>query len=303
MNHTDEDGRMIEVRAPATSANLGSGFDVFGVALNKPADIVRLERANETTISVEGMGSKYIPEDPEDNVAGEVLRSLGVTARVEIDKGVRPSSGLGSSAASSAGVAVAANELYDLGLTDDELIDAAAEGERVVSGDAHKDNVAPCVKGGFTVSDETTEQFPTDFHCVVALPEVVVSTKDSRDALPSSVSLEERSTTVADASLVVAGVLKGDVGMMGRGMHDPVVEEARSPLIDGYEEARRAALDAGATGVTISGSGPSLLAVCEREHKPDIAEAFVEGFWEAGVESRAYQARVGEGAQVVGRRL
>jgi len=292
---------MIEVRAPATSANLGSGFDVFGVALDKPADIVRLTEADRTSISVEGAGAEYIPEDPDKNTAGEVLRSLGVTGHVEIDKGVRPSSGLGSSAASAAGVAVAANELYGLGLSDDELIDAAAQGEKVVSGDAHKDNVAPCVAGGFTVSDETTTCFDAEFHCVVALPDIVVSTRDARGALPSSVSLEQRSETVADASHVVAGVLRDDVEMFGEGMYDDVVEEARAPLIEGYEVAREAALGAGAAGVTISGSGPALIAVCERSDKPDVAEAFVEGFWEAGVESRAFQARVGDGAQVVKR--
>lgn len=292
---------MIEVRAPATSANLGSGFDVFGIALDKPADIVRLKKAEETSIRVEGAGAQYIPEDPQKNTAGEVLRSLGVTARVEMDKGVRPSSGLGSSAASAAGVAVAANELYDLNLSDDELIDAAAQGEKVVSGEAHKDNVAPCIAGGFTVSDEDTTAFEADFHCVVALPDIVVSTRHARDELPSSVSLEQRATTVADASHVVAGVLRDDVEMIGRGMRDEVVEKARTPLIDGYEVARDAALDAGATGVTISGAGPALLAVCEREDKPAVAEAFVESFWEAGVESRAFQARVGDGAQVVKR--
>jgi homoserine kinase len=151
------------------------------------------------------------------------------------------------------------------------------------------------------VSDEDTTAFEADFHCVVALPDIVVSTRHARDELPSSVSLEQRASTVADASHVVAGVLRDDVEMIGRGMRDEVVEKARTPLIDGYEVARDAALEAGATGVTISGAGPALLAVCEREDKPAVAEAFVESFWEAGVESRAFQARVGDGAQVVKR--
>lgn len=292
---------MIEVRAPATSANVGSGFDVFGIALDKPADIVRVREANQTSISVEGMGSNYIPEDPRKNTAGEVARYLDVSMEIEIDKGVRPSSGLGSSAASAAGVAVAANELYDLGLTDQELIDAAAEGERVVSGDAHQDNVAPCVLGGFTVSGEETLRLPADFHCVVALPDLVISTSDAREALPSSVDLDDRARTVADASRVVAGVLRDDLELMASGMRDEVVEGVRSELIEGYGEAREIALEAGAAAVTISGAGPSLLAVCERERKPDVAEAFVEGFWSAGVEAKAYQARVGDGVQVVGK--
>ncbi|MDY6776459.1 MAG: homoserine kinase [Halobacteria archaeon] len=294
---------MVEVRAPATSANLGSGFDVFGIALDKPADILRVEKADETSIEVRGAGSSFIPEDPKKNTAGEVARQLGVSARIEIDKGVRPSSGLGSSAASAAGVAVALDDLYGLDLSDDELIEAAAQGEKVVSGEAHKDNVAPCIKGGFSVSDPDngTQSFETDFHCVVAVPEVVVSTRDARDALPSSVSLRERSKTVANASKVVAGVLEDDIRLIASGMCDPVVEDARSPLIDGYDAASQKAMKAGAEAVTISGAGPSLLGVCDKDVKSDVAEAFVEGFWEEGVESRAYQARVGEGVQVLKR--
>ncbi len=294
---------MVEVRAPATSANLGSGFDVFGVALDKPADLVRVERAESTSIEVHGAGAQYIPEDPEKNTAGKVAEMLEAPAHIEIDKGVRPSSGLGSSAASAAGVAVALDELYNLGLSDQELVEAAAEGEKVVSGSAHQDNVAPCIMGGFTVSgDDGTLQYPADFHCVVALPDLIVSTSDGRDALPQHVSMEERSETVADASKVVAGVLEDDIDLLGRGMRDEVVEDARAPLIDGYSDAKEAALDAGAAGVTISGSGPSVLAVCEREKRPDVAEALVEGFWSADVEARAYQARVGDGAQVLSRR-
>lgn len=292
---------MIEVRAPATSANVGSGFDVFGIALDKPADIVRVREATSTSISVEGMGSNYIPEDPRKNTAGEVARYLDVSLEIEIDKGVRPSSGLGSSAASAAGVAVAANELYDLGLSDEELIEAAAQGERVVSGDAHRDNVAPCVLGGFTVSGDGTLRLPADFHCVVALPDLVISTSDARDALPESVGLDDRARTVADASRVVAGVLRDDLELMASGMRDEVVEGVRSELIEGFSEARETALEAGALAVTISGAGPSLLALCPRDRKPDVAEAFVEGFWSAGVEAKAYQARVGDGVQVVGK--
>lgn len=292
---------MIEVRAPATSANLGSGFDVFGIALDKPADIIRVRESAKTSISVEGAGSSYIPEDPRKNTAGEVARQLGVSVDIEIDKGVRPSSGLGSSAASAAGVAVAIDRLYDLDLTTDELIEAAAQGEKVVSGDAHKDNVAPCVLGGFTISSGETLKLDADFHCVVALPDIVISTSDARNALPETVDLGERARTVADASRVVAGVLQDDLELMASGMCDEVVEGTRAELIEGYDEAKARALDAGAEAVTISGAGPSLLAVCERGSKPDIAEAFVEGFWEAEVEAKAYQARVGDGVQIIGK--
>ncbi|MFW5911749.1 MAG: homoserine kinase, partial [Halolamina sp.] len=134
---------MRTVRAPATSANLGSGYDTFGVALDRPADIVSVERAKRTTIEVTGAGAQFIPEDPEKNTVGAVARALDAPAHIKIDKGVRPASGLGSSAASAAGAALALNDLYDRGYTREELVPIAAEGEAVVSGAAHADNVAP----------------------------------------------------------------------------------------------------------------------------------------------------------------
>ncbi|MFQ3319910.1 MAG: homoserine kinase, partial [Natronomonas sp.] len=100
---------MLTVRAPATSANLGSGFDVFGAALERPADIVRVEKANRTTIDVTGVGSQYIPEDPDKNTVGAVAEALEAPAHIQLDKGVRPASGLGSSAASAAAAAVGLN--------------------------------------------------------------------------------------------------------------------------------------------------------------------------------------------------
>ncbi|ELZ94530.1 homoserine kinase, partial [Haloferax sulfurifontis] len=170
---------MVTVRAPATSANLGSGFDVFGVALDRPADIVHVERADRTTIEVTGVGSQYIPTDPDRNVVGAVAEALDAPAHIRIDKGVRPSSGLGSSAASSAAAAVALNELYDRGLSREELVPVAAEGEAVVSGEAHADNVAPALLGGFTVAtDEGVTTVDADIPLVACLPEIAVSTRD-----------------------------------------------------------------------------------------------------------------------------
>ncbi|MFB6284352.1 MAG: homoserine kinase [Halobacteria archaeon] len=295
---------MIEVRAPATSANLGSGFDVFGIALDKPADIIRVEKASSTSIEVRGTGSQYIPNDPRKNTAGKVAEELEAPASITIDKGVRPSSGLGSSAASAAGVAVALNELYGLGLSKNTLVEAAAQGEKLVSGDAHDDNVAPCIHGGFTVSglNKPTVSFDTDFHCVIALPDLIISTEDARNALPEKVKMEERSETVADASRVVAGVLKNDIELMASGMVDEVVERVRAPLIEGFAQARKHAEDAGAEAVTISGAGPSILCICRKERKSRVAEAAIEGFWKSDVKAKAYQARVGDGVQITNRR-
>ncbi|WP_255148946.1 homoserine kinase [Halorarius halobius] len=290
---------MLTVRAPATSANLGSGFDVFGVAFERPADVVRVEKADRTTIEVTGVGAQYIPEDPEKNTVGAVAEALDAPAHIRIDKGVRPASGLGSSAASAAGAAVALNELYDRGKTREELVPIAAEGEAVVSGDAHADNVAPSILGGFTIarSDGVTN-LRTDLPMVACLPEIVVSTRDARRVVPDGARMDEVVETVGNAATLTAGMARSDPGLVGRGMDDPIVTPARAELIDGYAAVREAAFEAGATGVTISGAGPAVLSVCREGTRRKVAAAMVDAFADAGVEARAYQTRVGDGARV-----
>ncbi|MFB6151108.1 MAG: homoserine kinase [Haloarculaceae archaeon] len=288
---------MVTVRAPATSANLGSGFDVFGVALDRPADVVTVERAAETTIDVTGAGSKYIPEDPEKNTVGAVAEALDAPAHIQIDKGVRPASGLGSSAASAAAAAVALNELYDRGLTRKELVPIAAEGEAVVSGDAHDDNVAPAILGGFTIAtDHGVTKVDADIPLVTCLPDIVVSTRDARTVVPDGARVEQLVETVGNAATLTTGMHRSDPELVGRGMEDSVVTPARAELISGYDEVREAAFDAGATGVTISGAGPSVVAACRESDRRAIASAMVDAFDEVGVDARVYQTAIGDGA-------
>ena len=291
---------MITVRAPATSANLGSGFDVFGVALDRPADVIRVERADRTTIEITGVGSQYIPTDPKKNTVGAVVEALDAPARIEIDKGVRPASGLGSSAASAAGAAVALNELYDRGLSRTELVPIAAEGEAVVSGAAHADNVAPSILGGFTIATaDGVHAVETDIPLVACLPEIAVSTRDAREVVPESASMEQLVESVGNAATLTVGMSRSDPELVGRGMADPLVTPARAELITGYEAVSQAAREAGAAGVTVSGAGPSLLAVCREHHRRDVAAAMLDAFAEAGVDARAYQTRVSQGATLL----
>ncbi|PSQ25027.1 homoserine kinase [Halobacteriales archaeon QS_8_65_32] len=290
---------MLTVRAPATSANLGSGFDVFGVALSRPADVVRVSRAAETTISVSGVGSQYIPEDPDRNTVGAVADALNAPAHIEIDKGVRPASGLGSSAASAAGAAVALNELYDRGYSRTELVPMAAEGEAVVSGDAHADNVAPSILGGFTIAAPGgITHVDARVPLVACLPEIVVSTRDARRVVPEELTMTESVATVGRAASLAVGMCRSDPDLVGGGMDDSVVTPARASLIEGYDEVREAALEAGAAGVTVSGAGPAVLAACGERDRQPIAIAMLEAFDAVGVDARVYQTRVGEGVTV-----
>jgi homoserine kinase len=290
---------MVTVRAPATSANLGSGFDVFGVAFDRPADVVTVERAPETSIEVTGLGNEYIPNDPEKNTAGVVASALDAPAHISIDKGVRPSSGLGSSAASAAATAVALDELYDRNLSDHELVQIAAEGEKAVSGTAHADNVAPAILGGFTVvRDDGVESIDASIPLVVVLPDVVVSTRDARRVVPESLSIDEMVQTVGSAATLAIGMSRDDPDLVGRGMDETVVTPARADLIPGYDRAVEAACEAGATGATVSGAGPAILAVSHQGDQRDVAAAMLDAFEEEEIDARAYTSTIGDGATI-----
>jgi len=291
---------MVTVRAPATSANLGSGFDVFGVALSRPADVVSVRKAEETTIDVTGAGSQYIPEDPDKNTVGAVAEALDAPAHIEIDKGIRPASGLGSSAASAAAAAVALDRLYDRGYSREELVPVAAKGEAVVSGTAHDDNVAPAIMGGFTIAtDNGVTRVDADLPLVVCLPDIVVSTRDARTVVPDEAAVEQLVETVGNAATLTAGMHRDDPHLVGDGMYDSVVTPARAALIDGYELVRSAAFEAGATGVTISGAGPAVLAVCEQRDQQSVGVAMLDAFDDHGVEAQVYQTTIGAGARVL----
>jgi len=291
---------MTTVRAPATSANLGSGFDVFGVALDRPADVVTVEPADATTIEVTGAGARFIPEDPARNTAGVVAAELDAPAHIQIDKGVRPSSGLGSSAASAAAAAVALDALYERGLSRRELVRVAAEGEAAVSGEAHADNVAPAILGGFTVvREDGILHVDADVPLVACLPDIAVSTRDARGVVPRSADMDDVVHTVGSAATLAVGMHRNDPTLVGRGMEERVVTPARAALIDGYDAVCEAATETGATGVTVSGAGPAILAACYPARQRDVAAAMVEAFEDAGVDARAYRSSVGRGAEIL----
>jgi len=290
---------MLTVRAPATSANLGSGFDVFGVALSHPADVVRVETADAVSIEVTGAGSQFIPEDPEKNTVGAVAEALEAPARIQIDKGIRPASGLGSSAASAAAAAVALNELYDRGYSRKELVPIAAKGEAVVSGDAHDDNVAPAIMGGFTIATEDgVRTVDADVPLVACLPDIVVSTRDARTVVPDGAKVSQLVETVGNAATLTTGMHRDDPDLVGAGMYDSVVTPARAKLIEGYDDVRQAAFDAGATGVTISGAGPAILAACHDGDRRRVGSAMLDAFDAHDVDARVHQTRIGDGAEI-----
>ncbi|MFB0504187.1 MAG: homoserine kinase [Candidatus Bathyarchaeia archaeon] len=305
----------VEAVAPATSANLGSGFDVFSVALDVFHDSVCVEmiEKNRVEISVEGLGAASIPVAPEQNTAGIVAKALLENSkshcgiRMKIRKGVRPGSGLGSSAASAAAAAVAINELLDLGLSKIELIGFAAKGEVASAGAAHADNVSSAILGGFTIVrsyhplDVISLSLPENVGFAVAIPDLHFSTGLARSVLPKKVDLSNMTYNVGHAAAIVAGVALNDINMIGKGMSDSVVEPARARLIPGLSEVKRRALEAGAVGVAISGAGPSVLALVniDEASSANVAEAMRRAFESHNIECEAICAKPGPGARVV----
>jgi len=305
----------VEAVAPATSANLGAGFDVFGVALDVLFDSVYVETTKDKRIeiTVEGIGAEWLPTITTRNTAGivaqELLRVSGrrTGLKMRIKKGIRPGSGLGSSAASASAAAVAVNELLELGLSKKELVGFAAQGEIASAGTPHADNVSAAILGGFTVIrsrdplDVTSLLMPENVEFALVLPEISLSTSVARSVLPKQVSLSDLAYNVGHAATFVAGIALNDVELMGKGMADSVIEPARAPLILGLNHVKEMAVEAGAAGVTISGAGPSVIALVnsKKANAEKVAKAMQQGFAKCRIRSQTFCAKPGPGARIL----
>jgi homoserine kinase len=291
----------LKVRVPATSANLGAGFDVFGIALENPADIIEVGKSDKTTITVTGRDSQYVPVDPKKNTAGIVASLLEQQVKIKIQRGIPLSSGLGSSAAPAAGVAFALNEMFSLDLSGEELVRIAAQGEKAASGAAHADNVAPAIYGGFVIvhKDRIISLNPENIGIVAVHPEIIVSTRKARAILPRKLSLPDISFNTGNAASMVVGMMKSNIKLIGESMENRVIEKVRSKLIKGYGLVKKSAIEAGASGVTISGSGPTMIAVCKINERENIAKAMTEAFSKNHIRSEAFITTIGNGAEVV----
>ncbi|KAK4803886.1 hypothetical protein SAY86_003703 [Trapa natans] len=290
--------------APATVANLGPGFDFLGCAVDGIGDHVTLfvdpqVHPGEISIAeITGPTPSKLTRDPLWNCAGiaaiEVMKMLGIRKvglSLTLEKGLPLGSGLGSSAASAAAAAVAVNEIFGGKLSQEELVLAGLKSEEKVSG-YHADNVAPAIMGGFILirSYEPLEllrlRFPeeAELFFVLVSPEFEAPTKKMRAALPGEVGMPHHVWNCSQAGALVAGVLTGDVEGLGKALSsDKIVEPRRAPLIPGMEAVKRAAIQAGAFGCTISGAGPTAVALIDSESKGEaIGKRMVEAFWAEG---------------------
>lgn len=301
-------GEVVKVFAPASIANLGPGFDCLGVALDGPGDTVEARRVDggPPGVVIEAMTGEIagIPIDAAANCAGRaaqaVLQQAGprvpksTSLALKLHKGLPRGSGIGSSAASAVAGAVAAHLLLGTPLGSNALLEAALEGECIASGGRHADNLAAALLGGFTIvkSHAPLEvarlDAPPAARFIVVLPAMQIETRHARALLPETVTLAAAIANWGHVAAMVAAVAKGQVDDLGRAIVDKVAEPVRRHLIPGFDEVRRAALDAGAFGCSISGAGPAVFAVGLQETGAAIAAAMQAAFLRHGLESRPY---------------
>jgi homoserine kinase len=271
--------KSIRVFCPGTIANVSCGFDVLGLSLAGVGDYMTVTQTAIKGITISEILGQDLPMETTQNVAGvaglALLEALGSDAGfdIKIDKRIKAGSGIGSSAASSAGAVWAINHLLGNPFTTKELIPFAMEGERLASGVAHADNVAPALLGGFSLVRSTDPldvislPSPSELYATVIHPQIEIKTADSRRILKSNLSLKDAITQWGNVGGLVAGLYREDYELIGRSLQDVVIEPVRSILIPGFNEIKLAALNAGALGGGISGSGPSVFALSKGKDK------------------------------------
>jgi homoserine kinase len=304
--------------APCSTANLGPGYDVFGLALDALEDKVKISKKSPGDggkISITN-SDQSIPSMAESNSAGLVVKKMmqdfeiSDSTEIEIMKGVPPGYGIGSSAASAAAAAIAFNSLYDLEIDKSKLVEYAAEGEFASAGIKHYDNVSASLLGGFVICSIAREslQFirlepPKDLVLVIAVPSLEVpkkKTEVARSVLPIMVPLKDVIHNISGASTIVAGFAAKDVETIARGIDDVIIESARKHLIPGYDNVKQNAISAGALAVTISGAGPSMIAFLKTNKNAEVvAAAMANGFENTGIKSKTYVCRASKGARLL----
>ncbi|MBS1598507.1 MAG: homoserine kinase [Bacteroidetes bacterium] len=261
--------KQVTIHAPATVANLVCGFDVLGMCLNEPYDIMQVKLLDKREVIISSADGYNLPSDPALNTAGAPLLSIleevkeSIGFEVIINKQIKPGSGIGSSAASAAGSVAAANHLLGDIFSKEDLVRFAMIGEKVASGVKHADNISPCIYGGVTLIRSI---FPLDIvpipspslYVTVVHPQIEVRTSDARQILRKEVLLKDAIRQWGNIGGLVAGFIKNDYDLIGRSLEDVIIEPVRSMLIPGFDEIKQQCKSAGAMGGGISGSGPSI---------------------------------------------
>lgn len=281
--------KSITVFAPATVANLSCGFDVLGCCLDTVGDEMKISLATHSEVRITKIIGANLPMETHKNVAGVAVEALlksydhTVGIDIEIYKKIKAGSGIGSSAASSAGAVWAVNHLLGNPFSAQELVSFAMQGEKLASGNAHADNVAPALLGGFTLVrsyaplDVIKLPSPKDLYITVIHPQIEVKTADSRSVIKNKIELKKAVHQWGNLGGLIAGLYTEDYSLIGRCLEDVIIEPLRSILIPAFDTVKKTALENGALGCGISGSGPSIFAMSKGiETAKKVAEGIRE---------------------------
>jgi homoserine kinase len=296
--------KIVTAFAPASVANVGCGFDIMGFALKGYGDKVTVKINQGTDNSIISMSGPYaglIPAGRDKNTAGVAVDAYlaatsgqNICLNIALEKNLPLGSGLGSSASSSAAAVFAVNELLGRPLDIKELIPFAMEGERIACGSAHADNVAPSLLGGFVLIrsydplDIVQVKCPDDLFCSVVHPHIELKTSDARRILKHEIPMQDVIRQSANTAAFMVGIIREDFELIGRSINDLLAEPRRIQLIPGFEAVKKVALKSGAIGCGISGSGPSVFALCRGESLAnELAGKIQNAFSVAGLESDA----------------
>jgi homoserine kinase len=298
----------VTIKAPSSTANLGPGFDVFGLAIDAFHDTITLTKIKKGIMIIT---DDKIPTNPENNTAGLVVKNMKKKFKIKggieikIKKGIPAGFGMGSSAASAAATAVAFDKLFGLKLDDNALVGFAGSGEKASAGTIHYDNVAASVLGGFVIVKTNPLNIikidpPTNLRMCIAVPKIDVpkkKTKVSRGVIPKKIKFADSILNLSNAATVVAGFMKKDTKLIGNSIKDVIVEPARQHMIPGFMKVKENAIRAGALGVTISGAGPSVIAFSESSADlKKISLAMSKGFADANTKCQTVICKPSKGA-------
>ncbi len=305
--------KSIKIFAPATVANLSCGFDVLGCCLDNVGDEMKISITSIPEVKISKIEGADLPLETQKNVAGVAVEALlkaydkPVGVDIEIFKKIKAGSGIGSSAASSTGAVWAVNHLLNEPFTPHELVAFAMEGEKLASGNAHADNVAPALLGGFTLVrsykplDVIKLHSPSDLVMTVIHPQIEVKTSDSRSVLKQNVDLKKAIQQWGNVGGFVAGLFTENYDLIGRSLEDVIIEPLRSILIPEFKAVKEAAIAKGALGCGISGSGPSIFALSKSmETATIVSEAIREVYSQTGLDFDIHVSKINnQGVRII----
>lgn len=301
---------MKEIRlfCPATIANLSCGFDVLGLCLDTIGDEMVVRKTVEKGIRITKIVGADLPFETEKNVAGVAAMTmvsglnLDFGFEIEIYKNIKAGSGIGSSAASASGIVFGINELLGKPFSIQDLVPFAMKGEKLASGSAHADNVAPALLGGFILVrsyhplDIIRIESPDELYATVIHPQIELKTSDARSVLKQNVSLKQAVIQCGNLGGLISGLYTEDYDLIGRSLQDEIVEPLRSMLIPGFDSVKTKALEAGALGGGISGSGPSIFALSKGKHAAEkVATAMSKVYDEMNLKYEIHVSKINAG--------